>query len=415
MLETTNVLVNKLSMRIMRPMNGMNGLEASSIILDILFRQICEQFDAMLDWRAFARGGSYNNTDHSLHGLSAYTQADDGSLLWASSFYIKDRQFTRRRWKYYFGIRQLSDDEAIFYYAKCRYDHMAGSISPAKPDRYTRDTLADPLFYDPNIVCMIGNQPYPVGAVNLNVANLHEFIAMILDKQRSIPVMLITCPDVITPEIMSDMTLGNLAIYWCDDSRIIMQMNTSLPRDLRTTWDTVRVFMPIYNDCVFHPCYPYEDIHRMGIDSFFNGIRRAYCENMHSEERRSFLTVCEVLSVRDRKSIQKLEALNREQSSQLIDVTAKLKQQSKELKSIREKIEMMSAKSQTREINELESLLSETITEADALKTAISSLSTELYSTMGIGFKPNQSQSIALIQELSNAIYASLQCAQGRN
>lgn len=30
MLETTNVLVNKLSMRIMRPMNGMNGLEASS-------------------------------------------------------------------------------------------------------------------------------------------------------------------------------------------------------------------------------------------------------------------------------------------------------------------------------------------------------------------------------------------------
>ena len=92
-----------------------------------------------------------------------------------------------------------------------------------RPEENT-DTLLDPLFTDPSIICMVGNHYYPVGGVNLNEANLSEFIALVQDEKRNIPAMLITCPDVITPEKMADETLGNASrsalacLYFLEDS-----------------------------------------------------------------------------------------------------------------------------------------------------------------------------------------------------
>ena len=414
MLETTNILVNKLTLRILRSEENTDSLEVSSLILNTVFRQICSCFDTMLEWRAFAKGGSYSNADNSLRGISALTQTEDGTVYWASHFFVKDRHYSRRRWKYYWAIMQSSDNEAKLYYAKCKYDHMAGSVSPGKSMGYTRDTLLDPLFYDPNIICMAGNHHYPVGAVNLNDANLPEFMALVQDEQRNIPVMLITCPDVIVPEMMADATLGNLVVYWCDESRTVIDLNAALSWDLRTPWDTVRIFMPIANSNIYHPCFTYEEIRRMGVDGFFAGIRQAYCESMHSEERRSFHTVSEVLAMRDREYIRKLESLNQLQASQLNDAKTKLEQQSHDIQSYKERIEALTSFEKDTEIAEMESLLSDSMAETDALRRSISALSTTLYSTMGIGFQPDKSEGIALIQELSHAIYASLQCAQGK-
>ena len=414
MLETTNVLVNKLSMRIVRSQQTSSDSDVGSIILRVLYKQICELSDAVLEWRAFSRGGIFATSDSSTRGISAYTQSNDGILWWASNLYVKDCGYLRRRWKYYFAIKQTSEGEAMFYYAKCRYDHLAGSIIPAKTCSYARDTIPDPLFYDSEIRCMAGNYPFPTGAAELNDASLSELIDLLFDNQRRVPVMLITCPDVITPEIMADMTLGNMIVYWCQNSALILRLNASVPRELRTPWDTVHIFMPLTNVNSFHPCYSYEEIHRMGMDSFFAGIRQAYCENMYSEERRSFITVEEVMRMRDREHIQQLEALNNEQSRQLADTKAQLDRQALSLKSAQEQIDTLTQHAEEIEATEWESLLAESMAEADALKQGISALSTNLYSTMGIGYKPDPTERIPLIHELSNAIYASLRCAKER-
>lgn len=120
MLETTNILVNKLTLRILRSEENTDSLEVSSLILNTVFRQICSCFDTMLEWRAFAKGGSYSNADNSLRGISALTQTEDGTVYWASHFFVKDRHYSRRRWKYYWAIIQSSDNEAKLYYAKCK-------------------------------------------------------------------------------------------------------------------------------------------------------------------------------------------------------------------------------------------------------------------------------------------------------
>lgn len=415
MLETTNILVNKLSMPITLSDESMGDLETCSIVIEILYRQICNLFETTLDWRSFSKGGSYTSTDNTIRGISAYSPSEYGVQLWASSLYVKDKQFPRRRWKYYFGIKQSSNTDVILSYAKCRYDHMAGSITQARPVAYSRDTLPDPLFYDPRVICMIGNHPYSTDAVNLNSSTLHGLIDLIQDEDRGIPVMLITCPDVIAPQMIAEMTLGNLSVYWCDDSKTVMQLNASLPQDIHTPWDTVRFFMPINSGTVFHPCYAYEEIRRMGVNDFIAGVHRAYCENMHSAERRSFLTVNEVLTIKDREYIRDLENTNREQLLRLAADEAKLKQQSHELALCRDRIAALTDPKKADEISELESMLSESMSETEILKKSITALSSALYSTMGIGFVPDQTKSPAIIQELSHAIYSSLKCVQGRH
>lgn len=52
--------------------------------------------------------------------------------------------------------------------------------------------------------------------------------------------------------------------------------------------------------------------------------------------------------------------------------------------------------------------------ETDALKKGISSLCERLYCTLGAGFHPDESEQVAPLQELAQAIYAALACAASR-
>ena len=226
--------------------------------------------------------------------------------------------------------------------------------------------------------------------------------------------MLITCADVVTPETMIDMALGNLVVYCCSDSRFVMQLNKSLQRDMYTPWDSVHIFLPVTDGTPYHPCYTYDEIRRMGIDSFFAGIRQAYCANMHSEERRAFLTVEEVNTIRNREYIHQLEALSEDQAKDIKESNRQVELTMAELLEIREMLAKNDSQRVVAELREYETLLAESMGEVDSLKRGIASLSTRLYSTMGKGFRPDEREPVALLQELSNAIYAALSCASER-
>ena len=214
MLETTNTLVNKLSLKLCRHLGHDSDQAIGLTVLEILYQQICQALNVTIEWRSFARGGYFASADGMFRGLAASSEAKDGEMLWAATLIFKDYQYARRRWKYYIALNQYRKDECAFYYAKCCYDHMAGSIKNPRPIASPRDTLPDALFYSANIICMCGLQPYPVTAMELNPVTYPDCLASICDETRPIPIMLITCPDVIAPEIMLDRTLGNLVVYW---------------------------------------------------------------------------------------------------------------------------------------------------------------------------------------------------------
>jgi hypothetical protein len=63
---------------------------------------------------------------------------------------------------------------------------------------------------------------------------------------------------------------------------------------------------------------------------------------------------------------------------------------------------------------ELEEMLNESMSECSDLKRGISDLTTQLYASMGDTFHPNEREPLAILQELSHAIFVVLSCAAGK-
>ena len=84
MLETSNVLVNKLCMRIVRGDDTSGDLGVGDIVLGMLYKQIGQIFDIIFDWRTFLRGGSFITTDNRVKGNIQTAQTADERTFWAA-------------------------------------------------------------------------------------------------------------------------------------------------------------------------------------------------------------------------------------------------------------------------------------------------------------------------------------------
>ena len=414
LLETNNILVNKLSLNIRTNPETNDRRNILDVIKSMLYSRICDCFHTHIDWRTFICGGTYSSNDGSVNGVSASADRIDNSSYWASSLYHRDKYMSRRRWKYYLGIRQHSENELILSYAKCYNDHMAGSISVPKPVFLSRDRFPDFLFDAPEIQCMCGKQVYSSLALELNSATLPEFVDCLQDESRTMPIILITCSDYIHPEPLMDLLMGNAMIYWCDDANLIMRLNTLLPENMTTPWDCVHIFIPITSPAAYHPVYPYNAIYQMGKNEFIAGLIQAHCRSMHHEERKSFLTIDDINRIKNQAYISNLLRLHNSQTAEIAELKVRCEETTHAAQALFDELNQLKAKAFNATIVEYEELLSDSIAETDNLKRGISSLSERLYSTMGIGFEPDINEPVALLQELSQAIYSALACVSSR-
>ena len=414
MLDVSHTIIHKLVLRVVRQPDMPTDWDIMDLVWGALYDQFSEACGLSAGWGTFTGGGQFIAPDDSVKAQMAYAQPDEEHPIWALQIRQRDPNIVRRKWSYYIGLRRLNADSAKLYYAKCCYDHMAGSINEPKPIFISRDALPDPLFYSRHIRCMCGEQPLPVDALELNHATMPDFVGMLKDAGRAIPVILIACAWAIAPEILQDTLLGNTVVYWCDDSGVVMRLNELLPQEMSTPWNAVRVFNPLSGGKPYHPFYLCEDIRRMGEDAFVAGLRQAYCQSLRADDRRNFITINDVFRCRDRSHIDTLLA----QSKSLNDELVKRKEMeaalSAENKALRDQLQSIAAQKEGSELAEYETLLNEIMAETDALKKGISAISTRLYSSMGIGFQPDDMEPSALLQELQHAIHSSLACANAR-
>ena len=175
------------------------------------------------------------------------------------------------------------------------------------------------------------------------------------------------------------------------------------------------MFMPELSSKAFHPTYTYDDITRMGSESFVAGIRQAYCRSMRSDDRKQFPMPEDIFSLNSRSRIAELNQASEDNRQQLLQAQEHLSRISEELSTAKQEAEDLRKLASPNVISEYESLLNDTMNEMEKLKKGITDLSTCLYSTMGKGFAPNGNQSIAILEELSHAIYTALSCASSRH
>ena len=150
----------------------------------------------------------------------------------------------------------------------------------------------------------------------------------------------------------------------------------------------------------------------MGIDAFLRGIHQAFCESLRSKEKHAFLTVEDVEKCRNRGQANKLVQTCEEQKGQIKEMEERLAKQNEVLESTLSQLQEITNRS--KEMAELEELLNESMSECSDLKRGISDLTTQLYASMGDTFHPNQREPLAILQELSHAIFVVLSCATGK-
>ena len=412
MLDISHTLVHKLTLHITRKPNSSSDISTIDAVKGILCDRIAELWNLSVDWHVFANGGRFASLDETVKVQTASLNASGFASLWAMYINVKDADLSRRRWVYYLGLRTEDDDSVTFYYAKCCYDHMAGSISECRPIPLQRDAFPDPLFYSAYIQCMCGKHPLPEEPQILNHSTLPMFIELLQDEERTQPLFLITCPWYLSPEMLFDFIMGNAIIFWCEDSSVVMRLNAMLPGSMYTWWDSARIFMPLTAEKAFHPQYTYEEIHRMGRDNFIDGILQAYCQSMRAEERRNFVTLNDVFLTKSKAINNAILAEKQALEERIAVQDAALEQQKKKFEALQEQMTQLSSSPKPIDTDEYEALLEESMNETDSLKQGIIQLTARLCSDMGRTFKPDPNESIALLQELSNSIYACLKCVR---
>lgn len=410
MLEISRNLIHKLITRITRRPDAETDIPLDDLVKGVVCDQLNNLFHISSPWPVFQKGGNISSEDGSARGKIASAQANDGSSVWALTLRVKDFDFNRRRWIYYIGLRSSEDTAVTLYYAKCCYDHMAGSVNAVRPIQNARDPFPDPLFFNEHFRCMSGKYPLPLDAALLTHTTLPTFINHLQDETRTIPLILLSSPWMLSPEILQDRMLGSAIVYWCEDASVAMRLNSIMPKNMYTPWESVRIFVPLTSESVFHPLYTYDDIRSFG-EAFVPGLIRAYCQSLRAEDVRSFPTIDDVIRIRERQQIssltEQLKVSNAEgqtlqkQCEELIKTNADMEKQ-------------LAAIEERPDLDEYESLLNDTMIELDALKKGMTDLSTNLYACNGEGFKSDAGNDNPYIQELCSALRTYLTCAARR-
>lgn len=408
MLDISHTLVHKLTMQIVRRQEGSLEIGVADLVKGVLYDRLAEIYHLNSDWRFFAVGGKLTSAEDVLKGQTVSVEIEDDNI-WVAYLNVKDPELTRRRWVYYLCLRTANEDESMLYYAKCCYNHMAGSIMEAKPIPTERDMLPDPLFTNPHLRCMCGQYTLPNEPKELTHSSLPDLLNLLRDDTRRQPVFLITCGWYVSPQRLFEVLMGNAVVYWCENSSVVMRLNGMLPQNMYTAWDSVRIFMPDAGDKTFHPVYSIDEIRQMGIERFCAGLRQAYCQSLRSEERRNFLTVEDVCAARRR---QQIEALTGQVAERDVRLAALSKQQADLKKTnsvLKEQLEQLTLTALPKDAAEYESMLNEAIHETDELRQGIQRLTSQLCADMGASFHPDRSEPVAAIQELAHTIHACLQ------
>ena len=410
MLEISRNLVHKLIIRIDRRPASDTDISLMDLVKGVLCDQLHSHFRISASWPVFQRGGAVSSEDHNTNGRTASVQMEDGTMLWALFIAAKDETFSRRRWFYHVGLRSSEDSSAWLYYAKCRYDHTAGSISLPGPMPDPRDPFPDPLFFNDHFRCMCGKYLLPLEPSQLTHTTLPDFINYLQDETRTLPLILLCQPWKLSPEILQDRMLGSAIIYWCSDVSVAMRLNSILPRNMHTPWESVHVFVPVTSASAYHPLYTADDIRSFG-DSFSAGLIQAYCQSLRAEDMRNFVTVDDIVRIRDRLQISDLLKQLKLHAAD----NAALQSQCEELN--RANVNMarqIDTAGKRPDLDEYESLLNETMNELELLKNGMTDLTALLYAGNSNPFAADVSIDAPHLKELANALRTYLSCASRR-
>ena len=365
-----------------------------------------KDFSYDADWSKFCGYGQTESIDQRVKAQTAlYKQDDNSSVRWALRLKVRDMHYRRRTWLIQIAIHVEQDSKATLCYAEMYNDHLAGSFLEMKPPLVSIPSLFLSLLSNTRLSCRMGQSPLPREAIALDMTNVRGFIDMVLDHERHIPIVLISCPDLVNPSEVARVLLGNAAVGWLDETRVFEEIHDALIGKLSLTWDSVQVLMPftLSGKTAYHPVLKVSDINRYGHTQVLAMLRQAYCTCMRSDESKDFMTVENIYQKRDQDYLLTLRSYALTQEQELSKLKKANDSLSTELGTLRVRYENETSEKLKDEVASLEALLNESISQSDSVTHDIQTIIQQLYACMGKGFIPIDSKNDFLL-ELQHAI-----------
>ena len=91
MIETSNILVNKLTLIIQRNVQVPEQHDIADIVKSLIFNRVCECLQTRIDWRTFIWGGAFSGKDGSVNSISASARNQEGFAIWCSLRQLQGR------------------------------------------------------------------------------------------------------------------------------------------------------------------------------------------------------------------------------------------------------------------------------------------------------------------------------------
>lgn len=355
-------------------------------------------------FRTYGKLASENETIKVQTGSIREAEDQQYPFLWAMRVRARDRFNRRRNWLTHVGIRQDSPTSASLYFAELYSDYTVGLLTDVSPPATEAPVLFDSLLRSRRLMCLSGAHalaPYPWAITD---GELDAFLELLLDPERTQPVLLITCPDLVSPTLAYERTKGNLIPCWLDDYPLFGALNSRLPPALRTEWDTIRVFLPLTQESQFHPFVTLQDINRLGANTVVENLYRAFCTCLRNEDRYAFVTIDTIRDLLRERTTTTLKEQNREQSAAIRDLHLKNAELSAQRTELSDRLKLAQGQLDRSNASEYEALLSEAMEETDRLIKGMDALIAHLYADPGASLSADEAGSSAKLQDLYQAL-----------
>lgn len=351
--------------------------------IDFVFDYVTTKIGIPIAYDQFVTHSFYELPDHSVkaRGIS---HREQGSSLWALKLRLNDPEITRRTWYIHIGIQQEKSDGSMLRlcYAQYYSDYVAGCMHMlTKPVPQTPDFVVQVVHEEAFDCTVTESFKLPSISVPLNETTLHSFPDLLFDSARIIPIVVITCPDLLDPMRVASFTLGNTIVFETPDPFVVERINSALPNSLHLSFDSFQVYPPARDTLIQPRAYPSDTIQRYG-ERVILALRQSFCEGTNAQERRQFITYDDIVRIRNPDRVTEEENKNKRLQKDLAQGEAERKALRSELASITERLEWTESllgKDLLGKVTELEHVLLDSMNRDEAVKQQLRQIAAALF------------------------------------
>ncbi len=289
---------------------GTAGGNTYGDVIKFVYEYVCDMFDSPIAYDAFQKQGAFSTFEQTIKANVMSLSDDTGcSQKWALSLRMFDPDIRRRQWTIDIGIQQSEVDTLTLGYIEQYADYTVGSLTPFPSPQAETPIFVQQILQVQSFSCTVCSQKMPTHPIELTPETVHSFVDLMYDETRSIPLLVVTNPELINPSALAYTTLGNAAVYYTWD---IQGLNALVRPEDSIPVNAFHIIYPWRNDRIGHYTYMADTLQRLG-GKVLSAVRRAFCESLSSARKKALLSVDDI--VRERNSLRLTDLTEQAQTS----------------------------------------------------------------------------------------------------